>query len=89
MNGVIAVDIEKVLSQMTAQEKDNKRKGAQLLKRILESNSLHFMTMSSGGTMPYPVAKGFEKLTNRHYLRGIKWLLTMIKVPDLPKTTKR
>ena len=70
-------------------EKDNKRKGAQFLKRILESNSLRSMTMSSGGTMPYPVAKGFEELTNRHYLRGIKWLLTKIKVPDLPKTTKR
>lgn len=70
-------------------EKDNKRKGAQFLKRILESNSLRSMAMSSGGTMPYQVAKGFEELTNRHYLRGIKWLLTKIKVPDLPKSDKR
>lgn len=66
-------------------ERDNKIKGAQFMKRIFESNSLRSMTMSSGGMMSYPVAKGFMELTNRHYLRGIRCLLSRVKVPPLPK----
>ena len=69
-------------------ERDNKIKGAQFLKRIFESNSLRSMTMSSGGMMSYPVAKGFMELTNRHYLRGIRCLLSRVKVPPLPKEQK-
>ena len=69
-------------------ERDNKIKGAQFLKRIFESNSLRSMTMSSGGMMAYPVAKGFMELTNRHYLRGIRCLLSRVKVPPLPKEQK-
>lgn len=109
------MDIERILSQMTVEEKaalvsgtdfmytnpiprlrdaerlpegserDNKIKEAQFLKRIFESDSLRSMTMSSGGMMAYPVAKGFMELTNRHYLRGIRCLLSRVKVPPLPK----
>lgn len=66
-------------------ERDNKLKGAQFLKRILESNSPRTMTMSAGRILPYNYAKGFVELTNGHLIKGAKAFLTKIKVPDLPK----
>lgn len=69
-------------------ERDNKIKGAQFLKRILESNSIRSMSMSSGKSLPYNFAQGFMELTNGHILRGIKCFCIPIKVPMLPKDKK-
>ena len=66
-------------------EKDNKRKGAEFLRRILESNSPRTMSMTAGKTMPYNFAKGFVELTNGHYLKGALCFLKPIDVPKLPK----
>ncbi|MBP5294248.1 MAG: hypothetical protein J6Y95_00855, partial [Lachnospiraceae bacterium] len=66
-------------------EKDNKRKGALFLRRILESNSPRSMSMSAGKSLPYNFAQGFVELTNGHLIRGAKCFLTKIKVPKLPK----
>ena len=66
-------------------EKDNKRKGAEFLKRILESNSIRSMSMSAGKSMPYHVAQGFVELANGHILRGIKSFCSPVHVPPLPK----
>ena len=69
-------------------ERDNTLKGAQFLRRILESNSLRSMSMSSGKSMPYNFANGFMELTNGHIFKGIKCFCTPIKVPRLPKDIK-
>ena len=66
-------------------EKDNKRKGAQFLKRILESNSPRSMAMTAGSSMPYNFAQGFVELTNGHLIKGARCFMTKIKVPKLPK----
>lgn len=66
-------------------EKENKRKGAQFLKRILESNSPRSMTMTAGKSMPYNFAQGFVELTNGHLIKGAACFLKKIKVPKLPK----
>ena len=66
-------------------EKDNKRKGAQFLRKILESNSLRSMSMSAGASMPYNFAEGFAELANGHLIRGACCFLKKIKVPKLPK----
>lgn len=66
-------------------EKDNKIKGALFLKRILESNSIRSMSMSSGPSLPYNFAQGFVEIANGKVLRGIKYLKTPIVVPKLPK----
>ena len=66
-------------------EKENKRKGAQFLKRILESNSPRSMSMTAGSSMPYNYAQGFVELTNGHLIRGARRFLSRIKVPKLPK----
>ena len=66
-------------------EKENKRKGARFLKRILESNSPRSMSMSAGLSLPYNFAQGFVELTNGHLLKGAACFLRKIKVPKLPK----
>ncbi len=66
-------------------EKDNKRKGAQFLRRILESNSPRSMSMTAGKSMPYNFAQGFVELTNGHIIRGARSFMKTIKVPKLPK----
>lgn len=69
-------------------EKENRRKNAQFLKRILQSNSLRSMSMTAGKSMPYNYAQGFAELTNGHLLRGVGCFLRKIKVPALPKDQK-
>ena len=66
-------------------EKDNKRKGAQFLRRILESNCLRSMSMTAGKSMPYNFAQGFVELTNGHLIKGARSFMKPIKVPKLPK----
>lgn len=66
-------------------ERDNKMKGAQFLRRILESNSLRSMSMTSGKSLPYNFAQGFMELTNGHLIKGAKCFVISIKVPKLPK----
>ena len=69
-------------------EKDNKRKGAQFLRRILESNSLRSMSMTAGKSMPYNFAQGFAELANGHIIRGACCFMRKINVPKLPKEKK-
>ena len=66
-------------------EKDNTRKGALFLKRILESNSPRSMSMSAGKSFPWHFAEGFVNLANGHLIKGAKAFLSPIKVPKLPK----
>ena len=66
-------------------EKDNKRKGAQFLRRVLMSNSLRSISMTAGSFMPYNYAQGFVELTNGHLFKGISCFMKKIKVPKLPK----
>ena len=66
-------------------EKENKRKGAQFLKRILESNSPRSMSMTAGKSMPYNFAQGFVELTNGHLIKGARCFIQKIRVPKLPK----
>ncbi len=66
-------------------EKDNKRKGAFFLRRILESNSPRSMSMTAGKSMPYNFAQGFVELANGHLIKGVRCFLTKIDVPKLPK----
>ena len=66
-------------------EKENRIKGAEFLKKILESNSLRSMSMSAGKSFPYNFAVGFRELSNGHLIRGTAAFMKKIKVPKLPK----
>lgn len=90
-NAVLSVatkQIKEAAKMPDGPEKDNKRKGGEFLKRILDSNSIRSMSMCAGQSMPYNFAQGFVELANGHVLRGAKAFLTPIKVPKLPKDTE-
>lgn len=66
-------------------EHDNKLKGAQFMRRILESNSVMNMSMSAGKTFPYNIAQGMVEMANGHLFRGLKAMASAPKAPKLPK----
>ena len=66
-------------------ERDNARKGALFMKRIMDSNSLRSLSMCAGRQMPYNFAQGFAELTNGHLFKGIRCFIKKIDVPKLPK----
>ena len=70
-------------------EKENKRKGAMFMRRILESNSLRSMSMCAGKSFPYNFAQGFMELTNGHLLKGALCFMKKIDVPKLPKMEEK
>lgn len=82
---VAAKQMKKALKMPEGSERDNQIKGAQFLKRILESNSLVSMSMTAGKTFPYNFAEGFMYLSNGRILKGIKCFCTKIKASALPK----
>lgn len=82
-------DLKKAKKLPEGSERDNKIKGAIFLKRILESNSLISLSMSSSGSFPYNFALGFKELSNGHLIKGIKEFLGKIKAPELPKNKNK
>ncbi len=83
--GVAKKDMKKAMKLPEGAERDNKIKGAMFLKRILESNSIISMSMSSATNFPYNFGEGFVNLSNGHLIRGIKCFCTKINASKLPK----
>ena len=65
-------------------ERENKIKGAEFLKIILDANSIISLSMSSSGAFPYPLALGFKDIANGRLFRGIKNCLSKVRAPKLP-----
>lgn len=66
-------------------ERDNQIKGAQFMKKMIESNSPRTLTMETGQSFPYNFAQAFVELTNGHIFKGIGLFMKKIDVPKLPK----
>lgn len=66
-------------------EKDNLFKGAQFLRKMLQSNSPRTLTMEAGEIFPYNYAQAFVELANGHLMKGLGLFLKKIDVPKLPK----
>lgn len=77
-------EIKKALMFPEGPERDNKVKSALFLKRVMMSNSIRSMSMSSGGALPYPFACGFRDVANGHLFKGIKDFLSKTEAPKLP-----
>ena len=87
-NAVLSVakkDMKNALKLPEGTERDNKIKGAMFLKRILESNSIITMSMSSGTNCPYNFAKGFADMANGRIIKGVKDFCSPVKTAALPK----
>ena len=65
-------------------ERDNRIKGAQSLKRMMESNTPIGMTMAAGKQFPYNYATGLVELSNWHLIKGIKSFKKEVDAPKLP-----
>ncbi len=66
-------------------EKENAIKGAFFTEQILRTNSLRSMSMSAGGMFPYNLAEGLVEMSNGRFFRGLRRMLSPIRVPKLPK----
>ena len=84
--GVAEKQRKEALKLPDGTERENKLKGAQFLRRVLEANSIRSASMSGGAGFPYNFAIGFRELTNGHLIKGTKSFLTPIRVPKLPKS---
>ena len=84
MQGVAKKEKKKAKKMPDGPEKENKLKGAEFLKIILDSNSIISLSMSSSGAFPYNFALGFVDLSNGHLIRGIKDFTKKIDAPKLP-----
>lgn len=70
------------------EERDNRIKGAQFMKRILQSGSLRSMSMSAGKAFPYNLAQGAAELANGRLIGGLRCFFKPVKAPPLPKNEK-
>ena len=68
---VAKIEMKKAKRMPDGVEKDNKIKGALMLRNILDSNSLISMSMCSGGHFSYNMAVGFAHMANGKILKGI------------------
>ena len=66
-------------------ERDNRLKGAYFLKKNMESNTLRSMSMCAGSTLPYNFALGLVETANGRIFKAIRYFLSPIRVPKLPK----
>ena len=77
---------EKAADQLPAgPERDNQKKSARFLRRMLESGSLRSMSMSEGNMLPYNLAQGLMNLANGKIVRGLWRMLRPVRAPKLPK----
>ena len=90
-NSVLSVarkQMKKAQKMPNGPEKDNAIKGAHFMEQVMIKNSLRSMSMSAGKMFPYNLAEGFVRMANHHFFRGLKKIITPIKVPKLPKEEK-
>lgn len=80
--------LKKALKMPLGAERDNAVKGAEFLRRVLESGCLRSMSMSSP-RLPYNVARGIAKIVNGHIFGGLLCICSPIRVPKLPKNSKK
>lgn len=86
--GVPAKQLKAANKMEDVTEKDNMKKGAIFLIRILSTNSLRSLSMSAAKTLPYNLAQGLVCIANGKLIMGLKHILNKIEVPPLPKESQ-
>lgn len=79
--------LKKAMKMPQGAERDNAVKGAEFLRRVLESGCLRSMSMTSP-RLPYNVAVGLAKLANGHIFGALRCFCAKIRAPKLPKDKK-
>ena len=73
---VTSMDYKKALKMEESSERDAQLKNAHFVMRLMPSNSLRSMVMSSSGSLSYPIALGIVTMANGHFFKGLKLILT-------------
>ena len=81
---VINSDFRKAKRMPDSLERDTRLKNAYFVVRMMPSNSIRSMCMSSSGRFSYNTAVGFVEIANGHLIRGLKFILKKEKVLPLP-----
>lgn len=87
--GVGKKQYDKALKMSDGPEKDMNRKNGMFIMKMMPNNSLRSMSVSSSGRFSYNVALGLVDILNHRYISGMKKIMKKIKVPDLPKNTRK
>ena len=87
--GVAKKDMKKAKKLPEGVERDNKIKGALMLQRVLNSNSLVSMSMCAADSCPYNMAEAFAHLANGKIIKGIKKIFSAIDAPALPSEKEK
>ena len=69
--GVALKDEKKARKMPEGIERDNRIKGAQGIRKMLESSSIMTLSMASSGAFPYNLALGFKEMANGHLFKCI------------------
>jgi beta-glucosidase len=86
--GMASRGYKEALKMPESLERDMKLKNSYFLVRLLPSNSIRSMCMSSGGQFTYQQAIGFVELANGRIWRGLKAFLRKEKPLPLPSQTQ-
>lgn len=73
--GVIQKQYKKAVRMPDSLERDTRLKNSYFLVRMMPTNSLRSMCMSSSGKFTYDVALGVVHMANGHFIKGIKAML--------------
>ncbi len=69
---MIQKEYKKASKMPDSLERDTRLKNSYFVVRMMPSNSLRSMCMSSSGQFAYNVAVGFVEMANGHFIRGLK-----------------
>ncbi len=73
--GVTQKEYKKALNMPDSLERDTRLKNSYFVVKMMPSNSLRSMCMSSSGRFTYNIAVGFVEMANGHFIRGLKSFL--------------
>lgn len=74
--GRMRKDYERALAMPESIERDARVKNSHFTYRLMPSNSLRSMAMSSNGLFPYHLAAGIAEIAGGHLLRGLRTIIT-------------
>lgn len=80
---VIGRDYKRAQKMPDSLERDTRLKNTYFLVKMMPSNSIRSMSMSSNDIFPYHIAVGCVEMVNGHIIRGLKSMLNKEKVLPL------
>ena len=78
--GVGEKQFKKALKNKDPLAREREKKAATFIAKLMPNNSLRSLTFSSGGMLPYNMARGVLELVNGHLFKGLKEMRRKYKI---------